>query len=83
MTPTASSPNLPQWEPHYTVGYLAKRWHLNVNTVRSWFVDEPGVLRLGTSVLRPGRKRTMIHLRIPESVARRVYQRHTRVPSPR
>jgi hypothetical protein len=70
-----------EWEPHFTVGYLAKKWHLSINTVRPWFENEPGVIRIGTGKLRPGKKRTLIHLRVPASVARRVYERHTRIPA--
>ena len=59
-------------EPHYTVTELAKRWHLSPRTVRSWFEDEPGVLKHGHFGVR-GKRRPYVTLRIAESVARRVY----------
>ena len=68
--------NLPTWERHYTVGELAARWGYGRTTVRRWFEDEPGVLRQGEDRLRRGRKRPYVSLRIPESVAMRVYRRH-------
>jgi hypothetical protein len=64
-------------ERHYTVAELAKAWRLSPNTVRPWFADEPGVVRYGADKLKKGRKRTHVSLRIPESVARRVYKRIT------
>ena len=64
-------------ERHYTVGELAKAWHLALRTVRAWFVDEPGVIRYGNARLLKGKQRTHVTLRIPESVARRVYRRRT------
>lgn len=59
-------------ERHYTVKELADMWHLDQSTVRRWFIDEPGILRSGSSRLRT--KRCYTSLRIPESVARRVYR---------
>ena len=46
-------------------------------TLRSWFDDELGVIRYGANKLQKGRQRTHVSLRIPESVARRVYRRRT------
>lgn len=62
-------------EKHYTVGELAKRWGMGESTVRLWFRDEPGVLKFGHESTRRKRK-NYLSLRIPESVAQRVYERH-------
>ncbi len=69
--------SLPQFEaigmePHYTPQFLAELWGVSPDTVVRWFQDEKGVLKTGN----PSRngKRTRIELRIPNSVARRVYQ---------
>jgi hypothetical protein len=64
-------------ERHYTVAELAKAWHMGRNLVRIWFLDQPGVIQFGAGKLTKSRKRTYISLRIPESVARRVYRQHT------
>jgi hypothetical protein len=66
----------PPWERHYTVGELALLWGFGRTTVRNWFQSEPGVLRNGEARLRRGRKNPYTSLRIPESVAQRVYKRH-------
>jgi hypothetical protein len=67
----------PPWEKHYTVAALATLWGYGRTTIRRWFEDEPGVLRQGESRPRRGRKHPYVSLRIPESVAMRVYRRHT------
>ena len=64
-------------EKHYTVGELAKLWHLGASTVRAWFRDEPGVLKYGRESVRRDAK-NYVNLRIPEHVAARVYARHVR-----
>lgn len=66
-------------EKHYTVAELAKLWHLGYNAVRAWFLDEPGVIKFGDGSVRSTLrgKRTKVTLRIPASVAERVYARHT------
>lgn len=64
-------------EKHYTPAQIAEMWNLDVNTVRNWFKDEPGVIRFGTSMSRPGKKRAYLSLRIPESVALRVHTRRS------
>lgn len=62
------------FQKHYTLSELAKQWHLSQKTLRAWFYDAPGVIRFGPSTLKKGRKRTHVSLRVPESVARRVYR---------
>ena len=71
-------------ERHYTPGELATAWGVAPNTVRRLFQDEQGVLRFGRpSSIRVGRllKRSLMQMRIPESVAAKVYARLTRKPS--
>jgi hypothetical protein len=67
----------PPWDRHYTVEQLATIWGFGRATVRQWVENEPGVLRLGESRIRKGRKNPYVSLRVPESVAMRVYRRHT------
>ena len=57
------------FESHYTPQQLARMWSLSSRTVRRWFEDYPGVLRLGYG------RRTV--LRIPASVAERFHQNRT------
>jgi hypothetical protein len=62
-------------EPHYTPEELAKSKKLHVATIRKMFVDEEGVLRLGHAARRG--KRQYFTIRIPHSVAQRVFTRMT------
>jgi hypothetical protein len=64
-------------EQHYTVPQLAEMWHMAPATTRRRFENEPGVLRLGEGRLRKGKQRSYVSLRIPASVAERVYRRLT------
>ena len=61
-------------ERHYKPPELAEHWGFSVDTVRSWFENEPGVL----IEEHPERmhKRGYKSMRIPVSVAARVYERH-------
>jgi hypothetical protein len=61
-------PNDTTFEPHYSIGDLAKQWRLGRETVRLLVKDEPGVLKL-----RMGCRRTLTRYSVPESVARRVH----------
>ena len=65
------------FERHYTPKQLAELWLLDESTIRRLFHDEPGVLKFGHAARRDGR-RDYITLRIPESVARRVYAKKSR-----
>jgi hypothetical protein len=65
------------FEPHFTPQDLGGLWKLDVSTIRRWFIDEPGVLMYGKQSRRDG-KRSYLTLRIPASVARRVYNKHVR-----
>jgi hypothetical protein len=64
-------------ERHYTLAELATAWHVSRATLANWFRDEPGVIRYGTGKLKKGRQRIHVSLRVPESVARRVYKTRT------
>ena len=61
-------------EKHYTVTELAVLWGLSEDTIRRLFRHEPGVLVIENPDRRYGRRR-YASLRIPESVARRVYEK--------
>jgi hypothetical protein len=61
------------FERHFTPQDLADIWRLDETTIRRIFQDEPGVMKIGKSHRRDG-KRDYITLRIPESVAARVYR---------
>lgn len=60
---------------HYSVAELAKLWNLSPNKVREMFQHEPGVLAIGEPRPKFGRRRGKVTLRIPQSVAERVYRR--------
>jgi hypothetical protein len=64
-------------EKHYTPRELPELWRFDESAVRRMFIDEPGVLVYSKEKRRDGR-RDYVTLRIPESVARRVYERRTR-----
>lgn len=65
------------FERHYTPLELARLWKFDESTIRRMFIDEPGVLVFGKERRRDGR-RDYVTLRIPESVARRVYESRIR-----
>lgn len=65
------------FERHYTPQQLAELWLLHESTIRRLFLDEPGVLKYGKASRRDGH-RDYVTLRIPESVAKRVYARRSR-----
>jgi hypothetical protein len=65
------------FERHFTPKQLADLWLLHESTIRRLFVDEPGVLKYGKVSRRDGH-RDYVTLRIPETVARRVYEARTR-----
>jgi hypothetical protein len=67
-------------ERHYTLGELAAAWHVSRRTLEAWFRDIEDVVRYGSANLRRGRKRTHLSVRVPESVARRVYHAHMGKP---
>lgn len=72
-TPKIKSDEPDPFERHYAVKELSDLWQFDPSTIRQMFQDEPGVLNLGKIGRRDG-KRDYVTLRIPESVARRVYR---------
>ena len=57
-------------ERHYTVAELAEKWHLSPLVVRKLFEKDPGVVIFSQPKTN---KRIYRTLRIPDSVAKRVY----------
>jgi hypothetical protein len=64
------------FERHYSVSELAEAWNISEDKIRELFLKEPGVLNFGKPPTR--RKRVYRPIRIPESVAARVYARLTK-----
>ena len=60
-------------ERHFSVGELAENWGLSPAAIRRLFCNEPGVIRFGKEI--KGHKRAYVTIRIPASVAERVYRR--------
>ena len=58
-------------EQHFTAAELAKRWHVSTPTIRRWFQDRSDVIQFGTQ--HRAKKRGYVSIRIPASVAERVY----------
>jgi hypothetical protein len=65
-------------ERHYSPAEIAERWSLSADAIRKLFEKEPGVLIIGSTVPRRG-KRSYTTLRIPESVVVRVHRRLSKV----
>jgi len=63
-------------DPHFSPKFYAELWGISLSTVERWFQDMDGVLRL-SEPSKNGR-RTRIELRIPFSLAMKVYREHTR-----
>jgi hypothetical protein len=63
------------FERHFSPADLAETWSLSQDTVRRMFENEPGVLIFENSERSSSRRRRT--LRIPESVAERVYCRYS------
>ena len=59
------------FERHYKPRELAKLWGFDESTVRRLFQDQVGVLKIGSP---DHGKRAYVSLRIPASVAERVYR---------
>lgn len=60
-------------ERHYAPSEVAELWHLDVETIRRLFQDEPGVVVL-QSPAKKGRRRYKT-MRIPQTVLERVHRR--------
>jgi hypothetical protein len=65
------------FETLYTPRELSQIFKFDERTIRRWFIDEPGVLKFGKESRRDG-KRQYVTLRIPSSVAMRVYNQRLR-----
>ena len=65
----------PILERHFSPQTLSELWGFSTDAIRDLFEDEPGVLKIGDRT--SGRKRRYVTMRIPESVAARVYKRMT------
>jgi hypothetical protein len=61
------------YERHYSPAELGELWNLSADTVRRMFENEPGVLVFENPMRSSSRRFRTI--RIPESVAERVYSR--------
>jgi len=59
-------------EHHFTVAELSEQWNLSREAIRKMFQTEPGVVVFHYPKPNKRKYRT---LRIPESVAKRVYQK--------
>ena len=61
------------FEKHYTPEALGKLWSFSGNTIREMFRNEPGVIKVDHRETRS--KRNYCSMRIPASVAQKVYAR--------
>jgi hypothetical protein len=61
-------------DPHFSPQFYAELWGMSPSTVVRWFQDKDGVLKLAKS--SKNGKRTRVGLRIPLSLAMRVYREH-------
>ncbi len=75
--PLHSSRESSPFERHFTPRDLAEIWKLDETTIRRIFQDQPGVMKVGKANRRDG-KRDYVTLRIPESVAERIYRERSR-----
>lgn len=63
-------------DPHYSAKFFAELWNVSESTVIRWFQDDSSVLKLS----KPSKngRRTRTEIRIPLSVAMRVYKERTK-----
>ncbi len=69
---TATESANPFEERHFTIHELSKMWHFSKEFVRQIVKDEPGVTEWVRQ--QPGKRRYRV-LRVPQSVAERLYRR--------
>ncbi len=65
-------------EQHFSVAEVAKDWGVCQNTVRQYFSEEEGVLKVqsaGSAIMKNPRRKPRISLRISASARDRVYAR--------
>lgn len=77
-TPGAATETLRFAATHYSPAEVARLWSVSDDFVRKIFEKEPGVLVLGATQRRKG-KRPYTTLRIPEDVLERVHRRLSKV----
>lgn len=70
-------PEHPAFEKQFTPEELGELWGFHSSTIIRWFADEPGVFKRKNQLVL-GKKRVHTSLRIPASVAQRVYERHSK-----
>jgi hypothetical protein len=63
-------------DPHYSPNFYAELWGMSPSTVVRWFQDLEGVLKMSHPA--KGGKRCRIELRVPFSLAMRVYRERTK-----
>jgi hypothetical protein len=65
------------FERHFSPKTLAEIWNFSEDTIQRWFEDEPGVLKHGETGDAKRGKRRKVYLRIPESIALKIYKDRT------
>ena len=60
-------------EKHYTIPEIADLWGASADTVRKYFIDETGVIKLGHQTRK--NKRRYVTLLVPESIMKKVHAR--------
>jgi hypothetical protein len=65
-------------ERHHSPAEIGKMWNLSADCIRNILENKPGVLVIGNSISRRG-KRSYTTLRIPQSVLDRVHKRMSKV----
>jgi hypothetical protein len=58
-------------DQHFSTAFYAELWGVSRDTVERWFQDEPGVLKMSKPTKNG--KRVRVELRIPHSLAMKVY----------
>jgi len=75
MSRTIEPPQPVVIDQHYSPQFYGELWGMSPSTVIRWFQDMEGVLKLSMPT-RNGR-RSRVELRIPFSIAMKVYREHT------
>ncbi len=66
--------NSTMYERHFSPRELSECWGYSVDTIQRWAEGEEGVLQCGS--LGGRGKRRKVTIRIPESIAARIYKKH-------
>lgn len=67
-------------EKHYTTAELGKVWKVSPVTVAKMFAEVEGVMRISMPRVLSGTRKPKVSLRIPESVAARLYKEWSATP---